>query len=142
MPTPISDLPTLLRSMAPVLNPGAWAFVSVTDVKDLEGIEVIASIREPEGLSAVISEADAAARGIPVLFRAAWITLRVHSDLAAVGLTAAFSAALAETGIGCNVVAGAYHDHIFVPVERAAEAMTALARLQRTALSTPAPARP
>lgn len=66
------------------------------------------------------------ARGV----RAAWITLTVHSDLAAVGLTAAFSRVLAEAGISCNVVAGVRHDHIFVPVERAADAMAALRRLQ------------
>ncbi len=54
---------------------------------------------------------------MPILFRSAWITLTVHSDLQAVGLTAAFAAALAQADIPCNVVAGAYHDHLFVPVE-------------------------
>ena len=57
----------------------------------------------------------------------------VHSDLNAVGLTAAFASALGGAGISCNVVAGAYHDHLFVPVERADDAMRALRSLQRGA---------
>jgi hypothetical protein len=66
------------------------------------------------------------------LFRAAWITLTVHSDLQAVGLTAAVATALAQSGISCNVVAAAFHDHIFVPVESAKEALSVLQQLQKS----------
>ncbi len=61
------------------------------------------------------------------------ISLTLHSDLAAVGLTAAFAAALAAAGISANVVAGFYHDHIFVPWERRGDAMEALHALSRDA---------
>jgi hypothetical protein len=54
------------------------------------------------------------------------ITLRVHSALDGVGLTAAFSSELAAAGISCNVVAGYHHDHIFVPDADADRAMAAL----------------
>ena len=43
-----------------------------------------------------------------------WITLRVHSALDAVGMTAAFSVALAVAGLSVNVVAGLHHDQVFV----------------------------
>lgn len=119
--------------MQPALNPGVFAFVSVENLQALGNADVIATMREPEGLSAVVAEADALSLNLEILFRAAWITLTVQSDLQAVGLTAAFAAALGQAGIPCNVVAGAWHDHLFVPVERAAEAMTALQRLQRDA---------
>lgn len=130
MNSPISDLSLLLRSMEPVLNPGIFVFTSLQDEAEIEASTIIASIREPEGLSVVMREADAQERGLPILFRAAWITLTVTSDLAAVGLTAAFASALGTAGISCNVVAGAYHDHIFVPVDSVERAMLALRKLQ------------
>lgn len=133
MTTPINDLDMLLSSIAPVLNKGVYVFVSIQDAQQLSSIKVIASIQEAEGFSAVIAESDAVALGLPIVFRAAWITLTVNSDLQAVGLTAAFASALAKAGISCNVVAGAIHDHLFVPVERAAEAMKVLSHLQRAA---------
>ncbi len=79
----------------------------------------------------VVEEAYATRAGLQALFPCAWITLSVHSDLQAVGLTAAFASALGKAGISCNVVAGAYHDHIFVPAEQAQRAMDALWALQR-----------
>lgn len=57
------------------------------------------------------------------------ITLTVHSSLLAVGLTAAIARVLGGEGVSCNVVAGFYHDHIFVPVGDAGRAMRALERL-------------
>lgn len=130
MSPPISDLALLLRSLEPVLNPGVFVFTSIRDAAEVEAGMIIASIREPEGLSVVVREEDAREKDLPILFRAAWITLTVTSDLQAVGLTAAFASALGSEGISCNVVAGAYHDHIFVPVDRAERAMLALRKLQ------------
>ena len=59
-------------------------------------------------------------------FIASWITLTVHSSLEAVGLTAAFSKALSENGISCNVVAAYYHDHIFIDKKDTEKAMAIL----------------
>jgi hypothetical protein len=129
----MTELSQLLRSMAPVLHPGVYAFVSVRDPQLLGSVDMLATVREPEGLSVVVREPDAQALGLPVLFRAAWITLMVHSELQAVGLTAAFAGALAAAGIACNVIAGARHDHVFVPVDRGQEALAVLRQLQRTA---------
>ncbi len=89
--------------------------------------------REREGLTVIVSEETARIAGLQVLFRATWITLTVHSDLEAVGLTSAFAAALGRAGISCNVIAGAFHDHIFVPVASGDAAMAALWGLQRSA---------
>lgn len=129
----INNLGTLLSSMQPVLNPGRFAFVSLPPGSTLELRSIVASIREPEGLSVVLPEESAAELGLSVVFIAAWITLTVHSDLAAVGLTAAFSKALGQAGISCNVVAGTRHDHLFVPAEQAQMAMDALHALQQSA---------
>lgn len=134
----ISTLTLLLRYIEPVLNPGTYAFVSVPNEETLASVKVIASIREPEGISVVIAESDAVSLNLTILFRAAWITLTVNSELQAVVFTAAFASALAQAGISCNVVAGAQHDHILIPVERAAETMAVLKQLQSAAKATSA----
>lgn len=133
-PTPIHDLSTLLRSMEPELHEGVYVFVSVPSGQAMSpGVEPLATFREQEGLSLVLREEDAQAAGLDILFRCLWISLTVCSDLEAVGLTAAFATALAERGIPSNVVAGAFHDHLFVPVDRADDAMSALRALQTSA---------
>jgi len=126
-------LETLLKSIDPVLNPGTYVFGSVRDLRSLDPVSIVACIREQEGLSVVLREEDANRQGVAVLFRCAWITLNVNSALQAVGLTAAFSQALGDVGVSCNVVAGAFHDHIFVPKEEAEKAMNVLRSIQRKA---------
>ena len=129
----IRDLQKLLASMEPSLNPGTYAFVVAPADVQIAPDQIIASVREPEGQSLVIPEQLAHERGLPVTYSAAWITLTVHSDLAAVGLTAAFAGALGQAGISCNVIAGVHHDHLFVPADQAQQAMVVLFDLQRAA---------
>ncbi len=128
----IADLKKLLTHMQPELNPGRYAFVALPADLSLDPAHIVASVREPEGLSVILPEQIAIDLGLSIAFTAAWITLTVHSDLAAVGLTAAFSQALGQAGISCNVVAGVHHDHLFVPVEQAQQAMDALHALSRS----------
>lgn len=129
---PISDLTTLLRSLQPELHEGIFVFATLEAGQQVDPAELVALVHEPEGVSVVVAEQVAKQLGLNAVFRCGWITLTVNSDLQAVGLTAAFSAALGNAGISCNVVAGTNHDHIFVPIERAAEAMAVLQRLQQT----------
>jgi hypothetical protein len=135
MSLPVTNLAVLLQSMSPLLNPGAYVFATVHEALALDLRQVVACVREPEGLSVVLAVADARRCGLPTEVPFAWITLSVHSDLQAVGLTAAFAAALGAEGISCNVVAGHQHDHIFVPLARAQDAMAALHALQQSALT-------
>ncbi len=67
--------------------------------------------------------------GLEFTFVCAWITLKVNSALEAVGLTAAFSSALGDAGISCNVIAAYHHDHIFVPLQEAQKALEVLEHL-------------
>jgi hypothetical protein len=130
---PISDLRRLVQSMQPTLNPGVYAFAAVPAQSDVGALQPIATFREAEGLSVIVEEQRARQAGLRILFRAAWITLSVHSDLQAVGLTAAVATALTRENISCNVVAAALHDHIFVPVEAAERALATLQALEREA---------
>jgi len=128
-----TSLSALLRSMNPELNDGDYVFCTVTDSRRIEGIEVIGSFREREGLTVILERSQAQQLGLDCDYVMAWITLTVHSSLAAVGLTAAFASALGQAGISCNVVAGFYHDHLFVGEDDAQEAMTTLRALAASA---------
>ncbi|WDY60458.1 ACT domain-containing protein [Pseudomonas sp. PSKL.D1] len=127
-----TSIEVLLRNMRPTLNEGEFVFCTVPDISVLQGTEVIGTFREQEGLTVIIERAHADALGLEYSFVSAWITLTVHSALDAVGLTAAFATALGNAGISCNVVAGYYHDHIFVGLEYAAKAMQVLQALSRS----------
>ena len=109
-----TSLATLLRSMSPQLNDGEYVFCSLPDRSLLQDCEVLGSFREREGLTVILPRQQAERLGLGFDYVAAWITLNVHSALEAVGLTAAFAGALGKAGISCNVIAGYYHDHLFV----------------------------
>lgn len=123
---PISDLPTLLRELRPTLRKGTYAFCSLPEGAKIDSESVIATFREEEGLSVVLTEELALKAGLSPLFRAEWISLGVCSDLASVGLISAVSRALEQAGIPCNVIAGAFHDHLFVPKGSGKAALKAL----------------
>ena len=133
-----THLARLLQSMTPQLNPGQYVFCCVPANHDCSALQPVASLRESEGLSLILAREIADAHSLSYDYVAAWITLQVHSSLAAVGLTAAFCAALAQAGISCNVVAGFHHDHIFVPIERAERALSTLRALSAASMPEPA----
>jgi hypothetical protein len=58
------------------------------------------------------------------------IILGVQSGLDAVGLTARVASILASAGISCNVIAGYFHDHLFVPKDLADKALGLLRGLE------------
>ena len=110
----ITDLEALITNMEPVLNEGEYVFATVPNTASIPRESTVCEIKEKEGITVVVSKEDAAALGLPFEYVASWITLNIHSSLEAVGLTAAFSSGLAQNNISCNVIAGYYHDHIFV----------------------------
>ncbi|BDP32875.1 ACT domain-containing protein [Vibrio vulnificus] len=128
--TGITDLQHLLQSMSPQLVEGDYVFCTVDGpLKDYLHLDPIATFREQEGLTLVLEAQQAEQAGLNTDSRFCLITLTVHSSLEAVGLTAAFASKLASYGISANVIAGYYHDHIFVPQGKAHEAMSALTEL-------------
>ncbi len=129
-----TDLASMLSGLSVTRRPGVFTVVTrpASEVASLTvgagGIEAL--MDETEGVTVVATVDAAAERGWSGDFEAAWLTLDVHSALEAVGLTAAFSAALGEQGIPCNVLAGYFHDHLLVPVDRADAAIAALEALR------------
>lgn len=125
-----SDLRRLLASMTPRLLPGAYLFATLkSGVPIPAGLEPVMQFREREGLTLIVTEEGAKASGLAGTFRCRMITLDIHSSLEAVGFLAAITARLAAAGMGVNPVSAFYHDHLFVPAERAEEALDILRRL-------------
>jgi hypothetical protein len=119
-----TDLARMLSTLAVERRPGRFVFVT-GDRPSLAAVAE-ATVVEAEGPTHVVTVEQAEAAGVECDFVAAWLTLTVHSSLEAVGLTAWFSARLAEQGIPCNVLAGFHHDHLLVPVDRVDDAVNAL----------------
>ncbi|MFZ6014047.1 MAG: ACT domain-containing protein [Bacteroidota bacterium] len=124
-----TDLKTLLKTMSPTVHQGDYVFCSVKNLDGVHPSAIISLVKEDEGVSLILERSQADALNIPYSFISSWITLKVHSSLEAFGLTAAFSRALADANIGCNVVAGYYHDHIFVNKSQAVRALEVLKQL-------------
>ncbi|MEU7699004.1 ACT domain-containing protein [Streptomyces sp. NPDC015492] len=122
------DLTRLLAGMRPELDPARYVFTTV-DGPAPAGVAPVVTVAEDEGLTLVVRQEEADATALPYDYVAGRITLRVHSALDAVGLTAAVAAALAAEGLSCNVVAGFHHDHLFVEHARAQQALAVLHRL-------------
>ena len=120
------NLRKLLSSMKPVLNKGNYVFCTTNEVAQLDMNDVVMLFKEKEGITIIIEKQIADLQQLHYSFVASWISLTVHSSLDAVGLTAAFTKALTVENISCNVVAGYYHDHLFVNRKDAEKAMSVL----------------
>ena len=125
------NLEKLLSTMSPLLIAGEFVFCTFKEARygEHSELEPIAAFTESEGLTLVIPKSKADEQGIEYESCFRCITLTVHSSLEAVGLTAAFSSKLAEHGISANVIAGYFHDHIFVQSELAEKAIIAISEL-------------
>ncbi len=126
-----TNLNKLLASMSSSLMPEEFVFCTFPDSSygDHSDLKPLASMNEAEGLTLVIERTAAERQNFTFDTVLRCIALNVRSSLDAVGLTAAFANKLSESGISANVIAGFYHDHIFVPHEMALQAMAALEEL-------------
>ncbi|OZE92764.1 hypothetical protein CH298_02475 [Rhodococcoides fascians] len=124
----VEDLDALLKTLSPKVRAGKYVFACV-DEYTAARLRPIVSVREVEGTTVVVELGEAIELRLVYNFISAWITLDVHSSLDAVGLTATVSRVLTDEGISANVVAGFHHDHIFVPHDRAEDAVECLRRL-------------
>ena len=129
-----ADLSKLLATLSVKPHDGVWRFetipadqsswVELVNLRESRGIAML--FQEEEGLT-VITKAN---EDTPDDNRWAWLELSVFSDLQAVGFLARVAAALSDAGIPCNAVAAYHHDHIFVPISRAEDAISAIESLR------------
>jgi len=124
-----TNLTTLVQKMTPELQPGEYVFVTVKTTDTISRNDTICEFREKEGITLILKREKADNLNLKYEFIASWITLKIHSSLDAIGLTAIFSTELATHGISCNVIAGYYHDHIFVHTKDSKKTLEVLKNL-------------
>ena len=123
------DLDRLLGSLSAALRDGVYVFATVPHGAVPPDLDPVMVFREREGTTLILPRETADRHDIPCEFPCRMITLTVHSSLEAVGFIARIATELARAGMGVNPVSGFYHDHLFVPDGREAEALEILARL-------------
>lgn len=127
--TSSKDLSHLLGAMTPVLLPQTYVFLTLKQGAPLPAIKSVMQFREAEGVTLIAEKADVEDGGLDYEFPCRMITLNIHSSLEAVGFLAVITTHLAKLGVGVNPVSGFFHDHLFIPADRAEDVMTALVEL-------------
>ncbi len=127
-----TNLTVLLQSMNPKLDKKEYVFCSVP-IEQVATLNVnpICQFRELEGMTLIltIQQAEKANLNYELVWR--MITLLVHSSLEAVGFLATITNKLAEKGISVNAVSAYYHDYLFVPANKAEQAMHILTSMSK-----------
>ncbi len=127
------DLKKLLRSLSGTLEPHTYVFVTMSEADLPDGIRARMIFYEAEGVTLILLKTEAEVFGLTYTFPCRMITLNVHSSLDAVGFIAKVSSVLSQEGIGVNPVSAFFHDHLFVPVDCANDAMEILNRISKSA---------
>lgn len=139
-PTAIGEtnLAHLIRSMEPTLHPDEFVFSTFSNTTNasfcndqlkLLALNPIMQFHESEGITLILNHTKAVKCGIDFEFPCRMITLNIHSSLDAVGFLARITTALAALDMGVNPVSGFFHDHLFVPRNKATIAMRELNRM-------------
>jgi len=104
-------------------------FATVPQNFSYSALQPVMVFQEAEGTTLIVKKTVAEANNLKAEFESRMITLNVHSALDAIGFLARITTHLAALNMGVNPVSGFYHDHLFIPADRALDAMQALSEL-------------
>ena len=117
-----------LKNLNPILLEDEYVFCTFLSsiYGDHDELNPIASFNEKEGLTLVIKKELAELNNLEFNGVFKCISLNLISSLSSVGLTALISKELAENAISVNMYSGYYHDHVFIPSDKAFNALNLL----------------
>ena len=124
-----TNLSKLISGMRAELHAGTYVFATCARGVVPASLKPLMQFEEAEGTTLILEKSQAENARLAYEFPSRMITLNVHSSLEAVGFLAVITRKLADAGMGVNPVSGFFHDHLFVPEDRAEEAMRVLKSL-------------
>ncbi|RST88273.1 ACT domain-containing protein [Aquibium carbonis] len=125
-----TNLARLLAGMSPSLDETVYVFAFLPAGSPETVVSaVLMRFAEAEGTTLVLPREEAERAGLVFTFPCRRIVLEIHSSLEAVGFLAMILPRLAAASIGVNPVSAFHHDHLFVPEDRAADAMAILSAI-------------
>lgn len=125
----IKDIEKLIKNLKPTLQSEKYFIITYKDYLP----SAIGLFKEEEGMTFFIEEKYI--RKINIEEKSgpyALISLKVYSDLKAVGLIAKLTKVLAEKNISVNIISAYFHDHLFIPWKRKEEALVILKKLSNS----------
>ena len=125
-----TNLSEVLKSLQVSCDNIEYGFASVKDKQINFNNNVLGTFKENEGLTIIASTEYFKANEIQYEGPYAKLTIEVHASLELVGLTAVLAKKLADNQISANVVAGYFHDHIFVQYSIRQKAIEAINNLK------------
>lgn len=125
-----TNLSTVLNSLKISCDNVEYGFASKKEKDVVFSDSILGLVRETEGTTIIAPKKYFEENAIPYDGPYARLTIEVHTSLDLVGLTAAFARKLTENNISANVVAGYFHDHIFVQYESRQKAIDAIYQLK------------
>lgn len=126
-----TNLSYLLASMNPALRDETFVFITIKPGAPIPDIAAVMQFNEVEGITLIAPLEVAKKAGLSYEFPCRMITLNIHSSLEAVGFLDVITTHLAKLNIGVNPVSGFYHDHLFIPANRAEDVMVSLSVLSQ-----------
>jgi len=121
-----TNLSEVLKSLQIICDNIEYGFGTIKSNSIELNNEILGTFKETEGLTVIAQKAYLEKNNIHHEGTYAKLTIEVHTSLELVGFTAVLAKQLGENNISANVVAGFFHDHIFVQYDLRKKAITAL----------------